>query len=274
MDAGEKGLFRDVVCKASAALPSSGLGHHGAIRVRRNSRGNAGKFLLSFSVSDELSFCFVDHDSVHSLLPVHEILQPGAAANFRRSLGSLSVDIHPVLRQERLSYRYGTGADDSVSISAEYVSGCVFQGKCGSLHSFLFPAANPPLLFFLAVLYGGGKYSLTRYDSLSSIQFLNQFLIFALLFVLFRIFVGLEQKLPRRPAVLRPVNILATVTLEIYLVQFPIINFFQHHTTFPVNWLLCSICILTAAFLLHYSCIFITQSCSLLLKQLHGRLGH
>lgn len=140
------------------------------------------------------------------------------------------------------------------------------------IHSF--SRLQIPLLFFLAVLYGGSKYSFTRYGSLSSLQFLNQFLIFALLFVLFRIFVGLEQKLPRRPAMLRPVNILATVTLEIYLVQFPIIDFFQHHTTFPVNWLLCSICILTAAFLLHYFCIFITKSCSLLLKQLHERLGY
>ncbi len=50
------------------------------------------------------------------------------------------------------------------------------------------------------------------------------------------------------------------LTLEIYLVQFPIIRFFNTHTRFPVNFALCTVSILAAAFLLHCLCSFIMKS--------------
>lgn len=140
------------------------------------------------------------------------------------------------------------------------------------IHSF--SQLQIPLLFILAILYGGSKYCFSRYGSLSNIQFINQLLIFALVFILFRFFMGLEQKLPRKSAVLCPINILATLTLEIYLVQFPIIAFFQNHTTFPINWLLCSISILIAAFILHYFCAFIVRSCLRLSELFRKRFGY
>lgn len=128
------------------------------------------------------------------------------------------------------------------------------------------------LIFLLAGIYACSKICFSRYSVLSNFQFINQILIFILLFFLFRFFISLEEKLPRTPLVIGPVSFLAELTLEIYLVQYPIISFFNTHTRFPVNWLLCTISILVAAFLLHNICFFIMKYSAWLVKPLSLRV--
>lgn len=95
----------------------------------------------------------------------------------------------------------------------------------------------------------------TSYQNLSVFQPINQVLIFIPLFFLFRTFIGLDGKLERLPVSLKGIiTFISNITLEIYLVQFVLINTLRPVGHFPVNWFAITASIILCAWILHMVC--------------------
>jgi len=108
------------------------------------------------------------------------------------------------------------------------------------------------------VFYFATKIFFSRFDLLQVLQIINQFSIFVLLYSMFRLFSGLDSKLEKLPAWLQKVIVfIADMTLEIYLVQYVIIDLFKKQFVFPINWLVITVSIVASAFLLHIVCGYI-----------------
>lgn len=109
-------------------------------------------------------------------------------------------------------------------------------------------------LFITIVLYFGSKLIFTKMSSLASFQLLNQYILIICLYFVLRCFSGIDAKLERLPAKLKKTVIfLASITLEIYLVQYPIIPRLADKVVFPINWIIITGTILVSATILHYS---------------------
>ena len=105
------------------------------------------------------------------------------------------------------------------------------------------------------VMYFASKLIFSRMPQFSSLQIINQFLIFALLYFVFRFVASIDGKLTRLPSVIKAViSFVAKMTLEIYVVQYVIIDLVRGKLPFPVNWLTITAGILVAATVLHYLC--------------------
>ena len=119
---------------------------------------------------------------------------------------------------------------------------------------------NPKWYYYVGlivsfVLYFFSKLMFSREDGISQYQFLNQIVIFVLLFFVFRIFSGLEYKLDKLPIWLKKIiTLIADMTLEIYVVQYAIIDRLRDFSRFPINWIVLTGTIFVSAFLLHNIC--------------------
>lgn len=112
----------------------------------------------------------------------------------------------------------------------------------------------------LFVFYFASKLLFSRRSEFAPFQFVNQLAIFALLVLLFRTFAGLDSKLERLPGKIKKlITFLSGITLEIYLVQYVIIAVVRPVAHFPVNWILLTASILTAAYLLHVVCGYLYE---------------
>lgn len=102
-------------------------------------------------------------------------------------------------------------------------------------------------------IYFASKLAFVRYESLSDYQILNQVVLWMLLYVLFQIFMGMESRLEALEGskVWRCVKFIADRTLEIYLVQYVILDHLKIGS-FPVNWILLTTTILTSAICLRW----------------------
>lgn len=104
----------------------------------------------------------------------------------------------------------------------------------------------------LFVGYFGSKLLFGKYPSMSNLQILNQIIIFALLFCVFRLFASADAKFEKMPkAIKTAIKFLAKITLEIYVVQGVLILLIRPHLSFPINWLAITASILIAAYALH-----------------------
>lgn len=113
-------------------------------------------------------------------------------------------------------------------------------------------------LFFAA--YFASKTAFSRYEELAELQILNWVALFVLLALLFRTFAGLDGKLGRMPAPVRKIiSYLASITLEIYVVQSVLIALIRPLGHFPLNWLAVTAAILLAAATLHFGCNLILK---------------
>lgn len=111
-----------------------------------------------------------------------------------------------------------------------------------------------PIAAFLSFLaYFASKLLFVHRTNLASFQFLNQIAIFLVLFFLFRTFCGLDGMLERIPIrVKKIIQLLSDITLEIYLVQYVIIDAVRNfNLMFPLNWFVLTASILLSAFILH-----------------------
>lgn len=109
--------------------------------------------------------------------------------------------------------------------------------------------------FFIYII---SKFLFSRIASLFRFQILNQIVIFVLLVFLFMTFAGIDSKLMRMPLGLKKlVDFLSSITLEIYLVQYALIEMIRPIGHFPINWILLTFTIICAAFILHKVCGFI-----------------
>ena len=124
----------------------------------------------------------------------------------------------------------------------------------------------------LFILYFVSKLAISRYDRLSSWQFLNQIMIFALLFFVFRSFCGIDQKLEKLPKWQKGViEFISMLTLEIYVVQIGMIDLLRGRgLSFPINWLALTSCIAAASFILHLGCGLLYQGADLWMRRLRS----
>lgn len=108
-------------------------------------------------------------------------------------------------------------------------------------------------VFFL--LYFASKLFFSRSDSFMYLQIVNQFVIFVLLYFVFKFVMGIDAKLDRLPAIIKSVVcFVAKMTLEIYVVQYVIIDFIRPILGFPWNWFSITGIILVSATILHFTC--------------------
>lgn len=105
----------------------------------------------------------------------------------------------------------------------------------------------------LMVIYFASKMVFVKMPELSEYQILNQIVLLALLYVLFDLFRQLEPKLKgaEQSKLWKGVEFIANRTLEIYLVQYVILDYCKIGP-FPLNWLLLTTTILISAIILRW----------------------
>lgn len=102
------------------------------------------------------------------------------------------------------------------------------------------------------VAYFASKLAFSKYQSLAPFQLINQFLIFALLYCVFRLFISIDNKLENMPKPIKCIfEFLAKITLEIYVVQNVLIKLLKPHFSFPINWIVITASIIISAYALH-----------------------
>ncbi len=112
-----------------------------------------------------------------------------------------------------------------------------------------------------AYLFGTGALFLVYFASklffargwMVQFQIANQVIIFSLLVFLFLFFASVDKYLEGVPQWLKcVVSLIADITLEVYLVQYVLIDVIREMgLAFPINWLLLTALIVVAAYLLH-----------------------
>lgn len=109
---------------------------------------------------------------------------------------------------------------------------------CGTIISFV--------LYFLS------KILLSR-GATSQLQIINQIIIIVLLFFIMRWFTSIDSCLEKVPNnVFKVVDFVAKLTLEIYLVQYILIDIVREFAlVFPFNWIVLTISIVVVALMLH-----------------------
>lgn len=117
----------------------------------------------------------------------------------------------------------------------------------------------PPTLVGMTIVYFVSKLLFSRRRSLAGLQILNQCVIFVLLFLIFAVFSGRDSKLEKMPGWLKKaVELISSITLEIYVVQSVLIDLIRPIGYFPLNWVVLSVAILICAFALNKVCAAIS----------------
>lgn len=144
--------------------------------------------------------------------------------------------------------------------------GVTLREKYDAIEKTISPAewAGTAILF---VGYFAGKVLVSRYAALSNVQFLSPMLLIMLVWQISRIFIKLEKRgiLESAGKWNRLVEFLASLTLEIYLVQ----NVIIHHLStlpFPVNFIVVTGLILVAAWAVHQIASWLQKKCTILMK--------
>jgi len=112
----------------------------------------------------------------------------------------------------------------------------------------------------LFVLYFASKLMFARRIVNPELQAVNQVLLFLLLMCIFRVFMGLEKRLVALPDVIcKCAKFLADRTLEIYVVQYVLIDWIRPLLGFPANWIALTVSIIAAASVLHWICNYLNM---------------
>ena len=107
--------------------------------------------------------------------------------------------------------------------------------------------------------YFASKLLFSKVSAISEYQLLNQVLIFILLFWVFRTSSGARDYLSKLPKCIKfVVHCLSQITLEIYVVQYVLIELIRPWFAFPLNWIVLTASILISAILLHSLCLYIS----------------
>ncbi len=134
--------------------------------------------------------------------------------------------------------------------------------RCAATHNRLFWLLSA----ICFAVYFASKIVFSRFSWLSQWQIVNYAAIFALLYCLFRAFAGADVALEKMPRFLKAIlSFLADMTLEIYLVQYVLIDYLRPLFGFPINWFVLTASILAAAYLLHTLCQWIYKATDRLL---------
>lgn len=105
------------------------------------------------------------------------------------------------------------------------------------------------------VVYFISKLSFQKIGSICDLQIINQIVIFAFLYCILRTFASIDFKLEKLPKWIKNiVSFLASITLEIYLVQYVLIDIIRGKFIFPLNWIVLTGFIIACAYALHIIC--------------------
>jgi hypothetical protein len=116
----------------------------------------------------------------------------------------------------------------------------------------------------LCLVYILSKWAFSRYNALVAYQVLNWIALFAAMSAFIRLMFGLEDSLARLPRpVLSLFTFVATITLEIYLVQYELIPRMEGVFAFPLNFAFVTVAIGASAYVLH---IFTSRSDNIVVK--------
>lgn len=131
----------------------------------------------------------------------------------------------------------------------------------------------PVILVVTVIMYFASKLLFARVEAISALQIINQVLIFVLLYFILRVFAELDEKLNRFPKIIKNIlGYLAQITLEIYVVQYVIIEQLRSVFGFPLNWFLLTATILLAATILHYITVGIYKISELVVEKIKTKL--
>lgn len=135
--------------------------------------------------------------------------------------------------------------------------GALFRQKDDDVRN-KFSIINLVGLIISLMAYFGTKMLFSKIESIAYFQIFNQFMLLVLLFFLFKFFASLDSKLEQLPNLIKQIlTFIAKITLEIYLVQYVIIDFIRPLFSFPINWFVLTASIIIAAFALHLFCDFL-----------------
>lgn len=126
----------------------------------------------------------------------------------------------------------------------------------------------PIAVIGMFLIYFASKLLFSHRQSLAKLQIVNQLAIFTLLVLMFMTFAGLDSKLEKMPRWIKIIiNFLSSITLEIYLVQYVLIDLIRPIGHFPVNWIVLTASIIGVAFLLHIVCKLIYKLIDIIIKK-------
>lgn len=144
--------------------------------------------------------------------------------------------------------------------------GAWFRQKNGDFHNRYSRWLGVALILLLGAHFGA-KMFFGRTEHYLPFQILSQVIVFALLFVMMRFFQGADAKLEAMPkTVKKGISFLASIALEIYLVQGVIIRNVAPLLPFPFNWLAVSAAIFVAAVVLHLVWKYLLLGIQILIK--------
>ena len=142
--------------------------------------------------------------------------------------------------------------------------GALFKKHSGKLG--VFKLYKPFATAIALVLYFGSKIAISKVSALLGVQIFNQFIIFATLYCVFDLFMCAESLFHKLPFIGGVITHISNITLQIYIVQFVIINRL-HSLVFPLNLVAVTVCIVAAASLLYYVELFIRKGISCLIAK-------
>ena len=150
--------------------------------------------------------------------------------------------------------------------------GALFRQKDSSFRNKFNPVWPIAAVLSFAA-YFASKILFTKKVSLAPLQILNQAAILILLFFLLRTASSIDSGLEKPGGAFRSIiNFIASITLEIYVVQSVLIEAIRGlKLPFPLNWLAVTAAIIAAAFLLHMVCELLYKGVDLLLSKIRGK---
>lgn len=138
-----------------------------------------------------------------------------------------------------------------------------------------FSVWNPICAVGLFILYFVSKIAFSKGLVSSHYQIINQVVIFVLLYFIFKTFASLDSKLENMPGFLRiVVDFLAKITLEIYIVQYVIIDLLRKIAPFPINWVAITVSVLVSAYILHIVSNKLISGGEILIGKLSSKRGN
>lgn len=111
---------------------------------------------------------------------------------------------------------------------------------------------------FFFITYFVSKFLFSYRQNLAEYQILNQYILILLLIFIFMTFSSLDVKLECLPYKVKKVfEFLSKITLEIYVVQYVLIDKIRFVGHFPINWIFLTATIIISSLILHKVCEFV-----------------
>jgi heme/copper-type cytochrome/quinol oxidase subunit 4 len=134
-----------------------------------------------------------------------------------------------------------------------------------------FKVLYPIATFVMFLIYFASKIAFSKIERISEFQFLNQVALFVLLVCVMIMFSSLDSRLENIPRVVKEIiTFLSNMTLEIYVVQYVLIEKLRSIVFFPLNWIILTTTILISAFILNQLCKFIYSRIDMLSRIIGG----